>query len=121
MENTRTEGTREEVVTDEMIDDLLSAAFEGGSNYWAACTCVVGDWPKGAEFGSEVVTRGGNLAVREAADGIWHPITREAMESGIRQAADLWGKTVAELYEDHDADAADVALQLAIFGEVIYG
>ena len=36
-------------ITDEMIDDILCAAFEGGSNYWCIRVLILGRWPQGAE------------------------------------------------------------------------
>jgi hypothetical protein len=117
-------------ITDQMIDDILCAAFEGGINYWADATRILGDWPAGAHFASEAVSRGGNVAVCEADDfeRTWHPLDRERIERGIRLAAQRWKRggtrqqlTVEQWYEDHDAAEADVAVQLAIFGEVVYG
>lgn len=45
------------------IDDLLCCAFEGGSTYWCTSVEVTGDWPQGADYAHEVLTRGGSLSV----------------------------------------------------------
>src|SRR6266498_4743614 len=108
------------LVTDEMVEDILVAAFEGGSNYWITKVDVVGNWPKGAEFASDVLTRGGELSIQVFKD---KPVTLtlRAMRKGIKKAALHYGLVPSKFYEDHDAEYADIALQYALFNEIVFG
>lgn len=110
-------------ITNQMIDDILCAAFEGGINYWCGNVMVLGDWPEGAKYASECPSRGGQLALPEQDDyeTTWHPLDRGRIEAGIRKAAIESNQSVEEFYENHDAGDADCAVQYALFGEVVYG
>jgi len=110
-------------LTDEMISDILVAAFEGGINYWAANIGVVGGWPDGAEYASDIPTRGGSLLITldPELDESTYVLDLARIKRGIRKAAELQGKTPLAFYEDHDATSADLAVQLALFNEVVYG
>jgi hypothetical protein len=124
-------------ITDQMIDDILSTAFEGGINYWCDETMILRLSDayafKRDEFDGELHRRWasqvpstpmGLIAICEADDfeRTWHPLDRERIERGIRTAArEFAGESVEEWYESHDASDADIAVQLAIFGKVVYG
>lgn len=109
------------MVTDEMVEDFLVTAFEGGSNYWIDSVGVVGEWPYGSLYASECLTRGVDLLI-VTVDGERDTLTLVNMKAGIRSAAKHFKKSLVDFYEEHDAGDADVALQMALFGgEVIYG
>jgi hypothetical protein len=119
-------------ITDEMVDDILTAALEGGITYWADAAKIIGDWPDGKSrygadpsdsdlFLSEVLTHGSDVAIHEPEEDTWHTLTLAKMKRGIRHAAKQYGKTPLALYEDHDAGVADNIVQYALFGELIYG
>ncbi len=123
-------------VTDEMIDDILTTALEGGVNYWSGRHVVrVPEWPPdsvtsrydigGTPYASEIVSHGYVIEIPEQGDEAeviaWHRLNRYKMVRGIKLAANHYRKSLEGLHEDHDADSADVAVQFALFGEIVYG
>jgi len=109
-------------ITDEMIDNVLCAAFEGGITYWCSQIYHQGNFPGDAEYGHQVVTRGQHVTLFNMFDDQDNPtITRDTMAIGIQKEAERQGMTVEAWYENHDASDADNAVQMAAFGEVIYG
>ena len=109
-------------VTDEMVDDFLCTAFEGGSNSWIDSVVPVNGWPEGADYASEVLTRGGDLRITTDENEVF-TLTLDAMREGIRTAAEVakLADDLTEFWEQHDAGDADRALQFALFKEVVYG
>lgn len=105
-------------ITDAMIDDILTAAFEGGSNYWIDAVDVSLQ-PTGTTHASDAVAGGGLVSIKHGDERDW--LNRASMERGITMAADAAGISFDQWFESHDASDADNALQYALFGEVIYG
>lgn len=111
------------------IDDILCTAFEGGITYW--CNSVQSmmpiEWHKEnhAEYASEVISRGGDLVL--STDDGDKVLTLNAFLQGLQMVLDEF---VVELEiiggEFHidttwiDADLADVIVQYALFGELVY-
>ncbi len=114
-----------EAITDEMVADFADTAREGGSNYWCdELVCLRP--PAGAPtFFGEKLAAGAWYAAAEYDDDPrarnWHPLDAARMRAGISRAAEYFGRSPAVFHEQHDAGEADVAFQLAIFDEVIYG
>ena len=115
------------VITDEMVTDIVVTAFEGGSNYWIqrieyVVTPEVKYEPF-VKYGQEPFwTNGGAINVIEDEEpGTPHLLTKRVMRKGIKAAAEHYGLTPERFHEEHDAETADVALQLALLGEVVYG
>jgi hypothetical protein len=115
---------------DEIIDDILTTAFEGGINYWSPFPVKVDSWPEGIEYASMAVSKGGVVQIceftNEGDDGTpldmkWHKINRFNMIHGINKAAEHFKLSVEGFWDEHDAGMADVAVQFAIFNEIIYG
>jgi hypothetical protein len=108
----------------QIIDDILTTAFEGGINYW--CTKVSvrdGDF-KGADYASMSVSKGAtvDLTVDESDGAVdVKPLTRESIIHGINEASKFKKQTIDAFYEDHDAESADMAVQFAVFGKLIFG
>lgn len=113
-------------VTQEDIDDIMSAALEGGICYWCCKAEVVGEYL--GEYASEQISRGGTLKLYDSEDDEVYELTREKLFEGIKKA--YAGGYFAE-YEwcdgkeldccQIDAEVADAIVQLALFGDVIYG
>lgn len=99
-------------ITNEDLDDLLVAAFEGGSNYWIESVEVKNNDYKGGEYASDVISRGGTLIIRDEEGR--HELTRAKLLKGL---------SLGSSYDPENADAgdADNILQLALFGQLIYG
>jgi hypothetical protein len=122
-------------ISDQLVDDTLCTALEGGITYWAAKADPVA-WPEGAEsrmfpgepaWASELLSRGVDIVIElhpdwNEARGERHTLTLAKFKKGIRKLCELRKVTPAALEDDPlDADGADVAVQLALFGEVVYG
>lgn len=107
-------------LTDEMVDDILCTALEGGSNYWTRLVSCKERWPEGAEYLSQCLTRGRSLGWL-TDDGERYTLTLPKMRRGIYRAARHFGLAVERFYEEHDATGADVAVQFALLGEIVYG
>ena len=113
-------------VTTEDIDDIMCSALEGGITYWCYKADVVGEYL--GEYASEQISRGGSLILYDCECGDKYELTRDMLLKGIKLAVD------EGYYEDYgwvcgdeidtccvDADVADAIVQLALFGEVVYG
>lgn len=115
-------------ITRQDLADVLTTALEGGVNYWAG-GIEVDEYPKGAEYGSEVPAYGGSIVLlhddpQTGDDGDFtarSTIKAANLLRGIRKAAAHRGRTVERFMEEHDAEGADIAVQFAIFGEIIFG
>jgi len=108
-----------EDVSEGLVDDLLCTAFEGACNYWIEKIRVPDGYPEGADYGSDVISRGGYVTI--GADGDHHNLTLDKFIYGIQMHCINKPTSVSALNEDHDGDDADCILQYALFGEVVYG
>ncbi len=116
-------------ITDERIEDLLTDAFEGGSNYWYIIKKY--NYPPGQTRQSmgikfphvEIPLKGGSLLVGELEGDTDYDkvLDRAAIERGLKLLAEKYPKHWADfLTENDDADTGDVFLQLALYGEVVF-
>lgn len=109
------------------VRGLLAAAFEGGSNYWietirpggGQIPPTVGKW----HWSQILPTTGGSVAItvrEDDADATERLLDDEAIRRGVALFVQhpQYG---AVLSDSDDATTGDVFLQLAIFGEVIFG
>ena len=113
------------VLKDEDIDDIMAAALEGGICYWCDKAEVVESDYLG-EFASEQISRGGSLKLYDCESDDTFILTRDKFIEGVKKACEQGYST--EWLEDGeidtcmiDSDAADVIVQLALFGEVVFG
>ena len=113
------------VVSDEDIDDIMSAALDGGVTYWCGRAEVVGEYL--GEYASEQISRGGALKLYDIeGDGVFD-LTLDKFLVGLR----LWieNERAFELTNDAgrldigqiDAAAADLIIQYALFNDIAYG
>ena len=122
-------------VPDHFLDDILTTAFEGGSNYWLDSVKVVS---RGKTYdtvikSAEVISIGGTLEIHDDERvstspitwasgyvvGVRNPIlTKERLLNAIEWYIGINGLGVLD---DHDAQDSDSILQYALFGEVVYG
>lgn len=112
------------VVSDEDIDDIMSAALDGGITYWCGRAEVVGEYL--GEYASEQISRGGTLRLYDVEDGTVSELTLDKFLNGLR----LWieNERTFELTNagrldvgQIDALAADAIIQYALFNNVIFG
>ena len=112
------------VVSDEDIDDIMSAALDGGVTYWCGRAEVVGEYL--GEYASEQISRGGSLKLHDIeGDGVFE-LTLDKFLVGLR----LWieNERAFELTSagrldvgQIDAAAADTIIQYALFNDIVYG
>lgn len=112
------------IVSDEDIDDIMSAALDGGITYWCRRAEVVGEYL--GEYASDQISRGGTLKLYDIEDGTVSELTLDKFLNGLR----LWieNERTFELTDagrldvGHiDALAADAIIQYALFNDVIFG
>ena len=112
------------VVTDQDIDDIMSAGLDGGITYWCCRAEVVGDYL--GECASEQISRGGTLRLYASEADSVYELTLDKFLNGVR----LWIEnerafTLTNAGQldtgDIDALAADMIIQYALFSDVIYG
>jgi hypothetical protein len=114
--------TIKENVTREMVDDIVGTAFDSGISYWCDSIKVMSDpYPDGATYGSDCLSRGVTIKLHVWDEDVWYDLTLENFIKGLPKACDNFGKNLEQFYEDHDAMYADVAVQFALFGKVVYG
>lgn len=118
------------------VADILTTCFEGGSNYWIGKVERRGEASfdvEGFEAGdkdrwhSHFCAAGGSLLItedEEGGSGKPNPLTLTAddLVRGIVLAASHYKRDVRAWLDDcPDAGESDVALQFAVFGEIVYG
>lgn len=124
-------------LTDNDVRDLLCCALEGGSNYWYViekvfCTHrdmaeLVGGKIKDPDVYDAIVDGQGVLIGLVEEDETVHGekqwvLNREAITRGLQSLANNRPELFAKIaIEDYDANDADVFLQYALFGELVFG
>lgn len=115
----------------ELAGDILVAAIEGGSNYWAAyrsvnrtedltiTDAVIIEWDEDKterEMTKKKITRESVIkALNLVADGRILPLDHTIISAAHLCRIGVWDGG------EMDAYRSDVVLQVALFGEVIYG
>jgi len=112
------------LISNEDIDDIMSAALDGGITYWCGKAEVVGDYL--GEYASEQISRRGALKLFDLeSDDVWE-LTFEKFMTGLR----LWIENerpymvIEGIKLDTgsiDALAADAIIQYALFNDIVFG
>lgn len=114
------------IVSQEDVDDIICTALEGGITYWCDRARVDGDYR--GTYASDQVSRGGGLFLHDSEENEEIYLNLENFLIGLHNYLETDSKIL--VYKDGhlvvdtcqvDADIADQIIQLAIFGEVIYG
>lgn len=114
----------------EKIQDLITTAIEGGSNYWARF-----EFPQDykEKYGSyeQIPFKGGDITVYDIETGeLLGHLNGATLKMGLQLMADrkdIKGKVVPARHfknlatDNEDAETADVFMQLAVMGEIVYG
>ena len=116
------------VVTGQDVDDIMSAALDGGICYWCSSAKVEGGYL--GEYASDQISRGGALRLFPYDDEA-HRLDKDALLKGIRMYLEDPDKPydILESGKDGlkidtcevDATVADMIVQYAVFGELVYG
>lgn len=117
-------------LTQQDVDDIMVSALEGGICYWSDCVEVVGRYL--SEYASGQISRGGKLKIHvdepfDEANTEWYELDMEKFAQGFR----LWLENGGDRYGavsngevdtcEIDGEMADLIIQYALFGEVVYG
>jgi len=108
------------------IDDIMVGALEGGINYWADSADVIEE-KRVADWGHEQIARGGVLMIHDFEDDVTHELTLDKFLTGfklwVEQGLDHYNAVCGKTVDccKIDATCADNIIQLALFGEVVYG
>ncbi len=118
------------IINQEDIDDIMVTALEGGITYWCygAQSIMPDEWMREnkIEYLSDVTGRGGDIVLTtEDGDFI---LTLQAFYNGLQQLIDESGEYYIESTSDGlkidtseiDADIADLIIQYALFGKLVY-
>lgn len=116
---------------EQLTEDLLITAVEGGSNYWLELTPEAKEiarkyWKKPMAFSEAIyaaISAGESLEIIDVENGdtLGH-LTIKKCEGTFKLMHDEFGFDYADLLTGQwDALTADLFIQLAVMGEVIYG
>lgn len=116
--------------TGQDVDDIMVSALEGGICYWCDRVTVEGQYL--GKYASEQISRGGKLKIHvdepfDEANTEWYELDMEKFAQGFR----LWLENGGDRYGavsngevdtcEIDGEMADLIIQYALFGEVVYG
>lgn len=112
-------------ITDDLIDDILVTAFEGGIDYWLQGVRLDPSMPPinrdSVRSSYQMITQGYWIEVRAAVfnDGEWYRLTLDKVKDGLRLF--LFNCPAGKgLTEDHDANDADAIVQYALWRDIIF-
>lgn len=114
----------EVTITAQDIDDIISDALDYIS-YWCR-KAEVGEDTYYGEYASDQISRGGTLILYDRESDEKYTLTLEKFLFGFKAAiengyADDWFEDGKIEWSYLDGPAVDVIVQLALFGEVVYG
>lgn len=116
--------SRQVKLSKEDIDDIMAAALEGGITYWCKRAEVVGNYL--GDYASEQISRGGILKLYDSENDDIYELTLDKFINGFAIAFrngfdNSW--TDGDKVDTCQIDSADAdtIVQLALFGEVIFG
>lgn len=113
---------------EEFLDDVTITAIEGGISYWSTCHSY--KWMDQPEVVA-VIQEWDEYEDKAIGDRI--TVNRDLIRKGIKAIMDgeagvsdrmtkiIAGANATNDGCDIDADAADVIIQAAVFGEIVYG
>ena len=117
-------------LTQQDVDDIMDSALEEGICYWSDCVEAVDRYL--SEYASGQISRGGKLKIHvdepfDEANTEWYELDIEKFAQGFR----LWLENGGDRYGtvsngkvdtcEIDGEMADLIIQYALFGEVVYG
>ncbi len=116
-------------VSEQTVADTLTSGLEGGTNYWAAIAGYVE--PKTVRFKSDpkkvyrhidYPMNDGAVVLQDCETGKKYKLTRKKLERAVGLMAEKYVQAFSDMVsESGDATTGDILVQLAIFGDVIYG
>lgn len=111
--------TLKHTITTKDIDDIMADALEGGITYWCGRAEVIGDYL--GEYASDQISRGGSLILYDLEDEDEHwTLDLNAFITGYKSSIEQ-GFWSGDFDNDYDSTVADAIIQLAVFGEIVFG
>lgn len=123
-------------VTEEDIEDIMCTALEGGiNNYWADydrndeeyLPYIDYDDEPFSELCTKILLDGGWVWLIDSYEDTYYPLTLDKLMTGIQRwidgGYDMYGAVDGEELDcgNIDSECADCIIQLALFGEIVYG
>ena len=111
-------------ITGEDIDDIMCTALEGGICHWCGYTEVVGKYF--SKYAHEQISRGGILRLYEFETAKSFDLDRDKFIQGLRLFIEHGHGDLVNLKNnridpaDFDAECANMVVQYAVFGEIVY-
>jgi len=125
MKNTITIKSEHEI-SNQFIDDVIATALEGGINYWCGEVKmkIIPDEVNAKLneiIASDLISLGGVLELHEInVGGIWD-LTLSKFLNGLELYIENESISFESLKDDFDANDADLIIQYALFGKIIFG
>lgn len=109
-------------ISQQDIDDIMVCALEGGISYWCSKVEVVGEYL--CEYSGQI-SRGGKLILHDSeSDDRW-TLTRADFLNGLKRYIESGGHIIFDEgcidTSKIDAYDADCIVQLALFGDIVFG
>jgi hypothetical protein len=111
-------------LSNENIDDLLAAAFEGGINYWCKKVKALKLLKPEHDglFLSQLLPLGYTLVLFDAESQDKWELTLEKFLKAVKWYCEEYGYiNIDDLMNEHDATTADLIVQYALFNEIVFG
>jgi hypothetical protein len=116
-------------IKEQIINDLLITALEGGSNYWYLIDPKWKCIKKGDELATDVILRevmyeGKSINIHDIEDEntILGILNKEKIIKGTELLFNQEPEYISSIEnEDYDAGIADIWFQYVIMGEIIFG
>lgn len=102
----------------EKVGYIFETAVYHAIDYWCDITEIVRDGKLDEVIDLRNVTK---ITLVEYEDGETHTVYEDDLWRGMVLAAKYQEMDMEEWFEDHDAISADMAVQFAIFEELVYG
>ena len=111
-------------LTQQDLDDLMCTALEGGICYWCNYAEVVGEMRGG--YAHEQISRGGTLILHDAESSDKWELNLEKFLKGVELYVKTGDRVTVEDGElvdfgALDASDADMIVQYALFGKLVFG
>ena len=115
-------------ISDELIENVLAEAFMGGIVYWAdniSCEDIkdmhkVGGWKH--EYLTKTKKKDAVMYIHDGETGEKYPMTKKSIVDALQKLDAEHSETLDRiLSEQYDADDADIVVQTACFGEIVFG
>ena len=117
-------------IPNEKIQDLITTCLEGACRYWASFKFPT-DWKEKYSSYEQIPFKDGNITVYDVeTEELLGYLNRASVKVGLQLMAnckDLKGKVVPARHfkniatDNEDEETADVFMQLAVLGEIVYG